>query len=516
MCGICGAVAGSMVSPFEVEKVQKLLILNSFRGMDSSGMFDFIDVKEKTRDVWKKKGKKEFKETVNVPEWAHWKEVLEPYIFATRLIPQVELTRWKPNTLKAVVCHARAATQGKISKENAHPFRYQNIVGVHNGTIFGDFDGRKECDVDSAALIMNIQKLGPKKAIEMITEKATSIAYAVVYMDLDKKTLNVMRNNARPLHYYTTAGTTFFSSDKKDLAYTFNVSMNHVDLKEFRPEILYTLDLTKSFARFEEEDMDIPRKVYPVINRSYPEDNRFGHWDHQTNKWIESTPRHNRGNPWIDDHKILPFLGVDENEIARRKEAYARSWFNETWDSWLERGITGSTQAYQWYDIAFDRYFSEYMSNMLQLWMDDPLHKPEYDRHFNEKWDSLNPMMKRVMYDKCRTKPRNVTVNGSGQLTRFISGSALFPDPKEDLTEPFGTSGKKCSKAQYEKKLERGCVSCDRDVASDEKVFWVDDRDFLCEACQWASIGDATHLIHHYCDVRKIEAFLDSQSKPLN
>ncbi len=513
MCGICGAVAGSMISPFEVEKVQKLLILNSFRGMDSSGMFDYIDVKEKTREIIRKRKK----ETIKVPEWAHWKETLEPYIFATRVIPQVELTRWKPNTLKAVVCHARAATQGKISKENAHPFRYQNIVGVHNGTIFGDFDGRKECDVDSAALIMNIQKLGPKKAIEMITEKATSIAYAVVYMDLDKKTLNVMRNSQRPLHYYTTAGTTFFSSDKKDLAYTFNHPMSHVDLKEFRPEILYTLDLTKGFARFEEEDMDLPRKVYPVTH--YPIDNRFGKWDEETSSWIDQPPRHNRrGNSWDDDHKVLPMLGRTSPEDERRdKESYLRTWFNETWKSWLERGLTMKSQAYDFYDIAFDRYFSEYMMKMLQHWKEDPLHKPEYDEIFEKKWNAFNPMMKRITYDKCRIKPKNITMDPlTGNLTRFIQGSALFPDPKEDLTEPFGTTGKRCSQAQYAKKLERGCVSCDRDVAGDEKVFWVDDKDFLCEQCQWSAIGDANHLIHHYCDVRKIESFLDSQTRSLN
>src|SRR3546814_12623264 len=36
---------------------------------------------------------------------------------------------------KAFIGHNRAATLGKVNGLNAHPFRYDNIMGAHNGTL---------------------------------------------------------------------------------------------------------------------------------------------------------------------------------------------------------------------------------------------------------------------------------------------------------------------------------------------------------------------------------------------
>ena len=36
---------------------------------------------------------------------------------------------------RAIIGHNRSATIGNITKDNAHPFRKGDLVGVHNGTI---------------------------------------------------------------------------------------------------------------------------------------------------------------------------------------------------------------------------------------------------------------------------------------------------------------------------------------------------------------------------------------------
>ncbi len=56
MCGMAGAFCGSTLTEFEIKRVSKLLILNHFRGDDSTGMFDYIETADKEKVVyWKKK-----------------------------------------------------------------------------------------------------------------------------------------------------------------------------------------------------------------------------------------------------------------------------------------------------------------------------------------------------------------------------------------------------------------------------------------------------------------------------
>lgn len=98
---------------------------------------------------------------------------------------------------RVMIGHNRYATQGKVSRANAHPFEYGETIGVHNGTLHNKHvleDGHK-FDVDSQALIHHIDRNGVKSAVDKLNG-----AWALVWWDAVNERLNFLRNKERPLY----------------------------------------------------------------------------------------------------------------------------------------------------------------------------------------------------------------------------------------------------------------------------------------------------------------------------
>src|SRR5690606_33152885 len=69
---------------------------------------------------------------------------------------------------KVFIGHNRAATKGKVTNENAHPFLHDGVVGAHNGTLTSVstlVDGDK-FDVDSEAIFYNLSMFDAKDVIK--------------------------------------------------------------------------------------------------------------------------------------------------------------------------------------------------------------------------------------------------------------------------------------------------------------------------------------------------------------
>lgn len=98
---------------------------------------------------------------------------------------------------KVMIGHNRFATMGKITRNNAHPFHFENVVGAHNGSLrnFKNLKGFFDYPVDSQVLYNSINEDGLEHTLANIEG-----AYALTYWDKKTKKMNFIRNTERPLY----------------------------------------------------------------------------------------------------------------------------------------------------------------------------------------------------------------------------------------------------------------------------------------------------------------------------
>lgn len=116
-----------------------------------------------------------------------------------------------------VFAHNRAATRGVVSDANSHPFIVDDkIVLIHNGTFFSDHKKVAETEVDSEAIAKTLadDTLTTEEALRKI-----NAAYALIWYNVEKKQINVIRNSSRPLWFMETDDAYIYASERPFLQF---------------------------------------------------------------------------------------------------------------------------------------------------------------------------------------------------------------------------------------------------------------------------------------------------------
>jgi predicted glutamine amidotransferase len=244
MCGICGVVSNS-IGFQEKLLFQQLLFFNTLRGRDGTGVLVVEEPNAKTKKKIANGDKLRLRGL---------KAATTPDFFLEN--KSVDKSMALSPSKRALIGHTRSATIGEISDANCHPFVYDKIAGVVNGTIRKhQFPSEFDCETDSESLIMMMNEQGAIPALEEILGYDDA-PFALVYVDLTNSTLNMLRSKSgegsrdqRPLALIR-------SKDGKSLIFTSDYRMldwagEYVDYAyqantepvEFKPNILVSFDL---------------------------------------------------------------------------------------------------------------------------------------------------------------------------------------------------------------------------------------------------------------------------------
>lgn len=204
---MCGLIGFSGVTDFDPVKIQQLMIWNAFeRGNDATGIYS--------------------------PNNGLVKNAKH----ATKFLITQEL---KSDSI--LISHVRAATVGnKDLAKNAHPFKRDNIVLAHNGTLDNHWELLRKYDLDftqydvDSDIICGI--INKNKSFDVLKEISGAAALLINNIDYDPKVLFVYRNDKRPLYKGYIDGNMYISSIGESLTL-----IGCKNVKEFKTDTLYKI-----------------------------------------------------------------------------------------------------------------------------------------------------------------------------------------------------------------------------------------------------------------------------------
>lgn len=191
MCGIWGFITTEKGrgTNGRMKFVHQAAMVGTLRGWDSTGAFLVPHVDKDT-----------------TPAAADWCKVVGTgQDFLLSEYAQEKLAYKNVEKMRAIVGHNRAATTGKVTLDNAHPFTEGSITLVHNGTLDVTADmpvpmwdakgkGRKKIEVDSHLIAHNLASHDRVKVLESL-----SGAFTLVWHDATNDSIYMARNSQRPM-----------------------------------------------------------------------------------------------------------------------------------------------------------------------------------------------------------------------------------------------------------------------------------------------------------------------------
>lgn len=429
MCGLVGA-AGSIYEP-QKNTLKLLMYMNYLRGVHSIGINMVIDPPYALQD-------KETPELVVIKSLGHTENIYDEHPNYFDMQDNI-----KGNVRYAMV-HNRHATIGNVNIKNAHPFEFEDITGMHNGTITKQglemIPDHQFFDTDSEAIFHNIQQDGPDAIIPKLWG-----AYALIWYDNRDQSIYFIRNSQRPLNYQMTPSGIFWSSDPDflDLAFKKTKTTAVGGIESFEENWLYRWD-TK--AEFNERKLEKLRKIKGYTPKTYVTTTK-------TFKPVSNIVQGNFG-------KSASRGWVDEKKLAKTTKGQYLDF---------KVGLVTSLRNGQ-------RYLS-LTTEVCGTQLEARVFEPEKNLKGALHGDKYNGLVKKI---------KTCGVFGSPYM--LLDTDTLVPYEElpfgdtEDVILYQGFGNELLDKKQYEQKLETKCAHCQSDEEVGKATFFQRDQ-WLCDNC---------------------------------
>ena len=205
MCGLTG-IAGKTDIKLR-EAFVDMLLVTQLRGRDSTGVFT-VNAKDETK----------LAKDVGPPDSLFDRKSFDQALWG---VPKI------------MAGHCRSKTIGDNTRENAHPYDFDDVIGMHNGTLRSHYqmEGYDYKKTDSHALYSLIDKYGVEETVRKLDPDG---AWALVWWDKVDNRLNFLRNDKRPLWFAWTKDKTamIWSSEP----WMFSAAARVVDLWDGKEE----------------------------------------------------------------------------------------------------------------------------------------------------------------------------------------------------------------------------------------------------------------------------------------
>lgn len=229
MCGHFGMM-GPGISQADVRFIRELAYVSGLRGTDGTGVLQGVTYKKHNKGFYYVVEK--LPSEVSYYLWYH----------SNNEKGDKEILNSVTDTFMAG--HVRAATRGANCMDNTHPFELEEIVGMHNGTLW-DKKYEHKTKTDSELFFKDIEENGPMKVLSSLDKKS---AYAIVMLNLVTGEFTFAHNEHRPLACaWNTRRRVFYWASEVEML-RFVAQRNNIEIEKF---FEFTRDMLHTFRPYD-------------------------------------------------------------------------------------------------------------------------------------------------------------------------------------------------------------------------------------------------------------------------